>query len=159
MRRNAVCAVVLLTLVWIALNESLSVATIMAGVGMSVLCLVVGRFFLPFEKIKDIDFLKFMLYPIYLIGQVYLAGFEVMKLVVTGGKVEIVEVRTELGHDFLKVMLMQSITLTPGTIPLAVDGDKIKVLWFHKKNEVVDDMDERIKGALERKLQKMKRRA
>ena len=157
MRKNGVFSFLLLLLIWLVLNEDISLFTAGLGIIFSLACLWLGQVFLPFKKVSEVNFARFALYPIYLLGQIYLAGFNVMKLIVTGGTVEIVEVETHLDSEFLKVMLCHSITLTPGTIFLGIQEDKISVLWFHKKDEQVDDVRETIIGALERKLEKSRR--
>ena len=158
MKRNTVYFVLLFTILWIIMTESLSPWSILAGFAFSVLCVIFCYKMLPFEKIADINLWRLFLYSIYLIGQLYLAGLSAIRLVILGAKADIVEINTEIENDFLRVVLANSITITPGTLTLELQDDELTVLWLRKKTsggyEDHEDPDETIKGGLERMLRK-----
>ena len=97
------------------------------------------------------------MYPFYLIGQIYLAGFSAIKLILSQPKVDIVQVKTSVTNEFLKVILANSITLIPGTVSLDLKDETITVLWLREKTSGPEDLDnagELIKGDLEKMLLK-----
>ena len=147
--------IVLLTLVWVILCEKLSVLTVATGVVISAGCVRFCYKYLPLNIITGVNFLKLAAYPFYLIGQIYMSGFDSIKIVLTGAKVGIVEVRTKITNDFLKVVLVNSITLIPGSISLDLQDEIITILWLRGKTDDpqdVDAADKLLKSALERKL-------
>ena len=157
MNKNSIYLTILLTLAWVILNEKLSVSTVLTGVVISSGCIYFCRKYLPFSEITGVKFLRLALYPVYLIGQIYLAGFNAIKLILAGSKVDIVEVKTGIKNEFLRVILANSITLTPGTVSLELKDETIAVLWLRDKNSGQEDIDnagELIKGSMERMLLK-----
>ena len=150
--------VALLTFVWVILREDLSVATIISGIVISIICISYSWKFLPLRKMTQVNYLKLFLYFFYLIGQIYLSGFYVIKVILTGdAQAKIVEVDTTLTNDTLRVVLADSITLTPGSIMLDMTDAKITVLWLRNLNDTkqANNPGDSIKGHLEDKLLKM----
>jgi len=64
----------------------------------------------------------------------------------------IVECRTVLKNDVGKLALANSITLTPGTITLDVDGDKYFIHWIDVKDDSVDGASKNITEPFEKFL-------
>ena len=158
MSKNSILLIILLTLAWSVLNERQSVFTLLVGIVLSTACVYYCHKFLPLSTITGVNFLRLLMYPFYLIGQIYLAGFHAIKLILTGGKVSIVEIKTELSNDFLKVILVNSITLIPGTVSLGLNDETITVLWLRRKtNSSEDNAEDILKGNLEKKLLKAQR--
>ena len=135
MRRNIVYAFVFLMLIWIILMESVSWITLVSGAFISVVCLWFSLKFMPLKKISDVYFTKLFLYPFYLIGQIYIQGFLVIKMILTGVRVDIVEVHTKLKSDFLRAIFISSVTLTPGSVPLELNGEVVTVLNLNSKKD------------------------
>ena len=157
MNKNSIYIVIIFSIIWIILTESLAVWSVTTGVVISVICALFYNKLLVMEKIADVRFGRLAIYIVYLVGQIYLAGFAAIKLIVKGAKVDIVEVNTDIESDFLRVLLANSITLTPGTLTLELQDDMIIILWLRDKNhgfEDTEDYDETIKGGLERMLLK-----
>jgi len=155
LNKNSVLLIILLTLVWIILCEDFSAGTAAAGVAISAGAVYCCYRLLPLDAVTGVDFLKFSLYPFYLAGQIYLAAIAAVKIVLTGAKVEIVEIKTKIDNNFLRVILANSITLTPGTITLELKDGAITVLWLRGAGDAPGgDADELIKGKLERMLLK-----
>jgi len=140
------------------LREELSWAALITGIVISIFCIVYSGKFLPLKKIAHVSILKLFFYFFYLIGQIYVSGFYVIKVILTGkAHVDIVEVDTTLTNDTLRVLLADSITLTPGSVMLDMTDDKITVVWLRSLRDTrhVDNPGEFIKGHLEEKLLKM----
>lgn len=159
MNRHRIYDVIVLTLVWIILREYFSVFTVVAGIGVSIGCIWFYHKYIPLKEILKANYLKLFLYFLYLIGQVYYAGFFVIKVILTGGKVDIVDVKTKLTDETLRVMLADSITLTPGSILLDLKGDTLTLLWLREKSDMRDKSvaDNVLKGGLEDQLLKVQK--
>ena len=72
---------------------------------------------------------RFLQYTPWLVYEVIVANFHVLNLVLRPGRIQpqIVRFKTGLTSDLAKITLANSITLTPGTITMDVDGDEFYV--------------------------------
>ena len=124
-----------LSIIWMILSEDVSWRGLAIGLLVSMFCMHFSAKFLPFEEVYDINFYKLATYPFYLLWQIILSGFHVAKLVLTNqAKSGIVFLPTRLESETLRVMLMYSMALTPGTIPFKIEEDTMITLWLrHKK--------------------------
>jgi len=138
--------------------ENFNPITLVIGVILSWACLAYSNKFLPFKRIEKVNFFKLATYPFYLIGQIYASGLYVIKIIFTGERVDIVEVKTKLKAETLRVILADSITLTPGSVLLDLHDDVLKLVWLRPKTEldpeVTQDAEERLKNKLENQLLK-----
>jgi len=138
--------------------ENSSPFIIAIGLVFSWACLAYSNKFIPFKKIDRVNFLKLITYPFYLIGQIYSAGFYVIKIIFTGERVDIVEIKTKLQSESLRVLLADSITLTPGSILLDLKDDKLTLVWLRPKTDPdpkdTTNADEQLKNKLENQILK-----
>ncbi len=73
-------------------------------------------------------------YFLVLLFKIYAASFKMVFDVIKGDiNPRIVHFRTRLKSDLAKVILANSITLTPGTITLDLDEDHLVVHWLNAK--------------------------
>jgi len=145
-----------LTAIWVLLMEELSWQTIAIGMLVSMLALHFCGKFLPYEEIKNINFFKLITYPFYLVGQIYVAGFSVMRIIFKGSVIGIVTIKTNLKEEPLRIILADSITLTPGSILLELENQDLTLLWVRDKYTPGDSetASKMLKSGLERKLAK-----
>ena len=155
-KKSGIYATIALTFLWVLLREEFSVSTVIIGFIVSAACMFYSQKYLPLEKIADVNFFKLIFYPIYLLGQIYWAGFYVIKIILTGAKIDIVEIDTKIKSNTLRVILADSITLTPGSILLDLTDDKITLVWLRPKNSPVpcEGDGDKIKGHMEKTLLK-----
>lgn len=148
--------IAMLTFVWVILSEGFSVLIVASGVLISIGCIYFTGQFLPFKGLSGVNFLRLITYPFYLIMQIYLGGFDVIRMVFMGANATIVEVKTSVDNEFLRVLLGNSISLTPGTISMDLKDETFTVLWLKSKDKPLDfeNADELIKGGMERRLLK-----
>ena len=129
---------------WLALSSKLDVPELITG---AVVCLIVSFFGvrvysnlgLPPLSVKRILF--FLVYIIMLFWEIIKANFDVAYRVVHPKmpiKPGIVVIKTRLKSDIAKMILANSITLTPGTFTLDVIGDKLLIHWINVKAEDID---------------------
>jgi len=127
----------------------------------SVVCLIVCLFAshiyskldLPPLSIKRISF--FLMYVIVLFWEIIKANFDVAyrilhpKIPIKPG---IVVIKTTLKSDIAKMILANSITLTPGTFTLDVIGDELLIHWINVKAEGIDEATKMIGQRFEKYL-------
>ena len=157
MSKNTFHTIIVLTLVWITLIEDFSIGTAATGIAISTISVYIYSRFLPFPKIENIIVFRFIIYLFYLFGQVFVCGFTAIKLILTGADVDIVEIKTNVSNGFLRSILANSFTLTPGSVSLELKDDKISLLWLKGKNDSHQDAVEAaelLKVKLEKKLLK-----
>ena len=163
MSKNVLYSIATLSLIWIVLREGVTLWTVTTGIAISTGCVYFCHRLLPLPKTAPVYPFRLIAYLFYLLGQVYIAGFSAIGIVLADAHVEIVEVKTKITNRFLRTILVNSITLVPGSVSLDLQDDAITVLWLQKKSEAFsnrgdgEDADERIKGKLERLLLKMQK--
>jgi multicomponent Na+:H+ antiporter subunit E len=155
--KNTLFIIILLTIVWIILNERLTILTAVAGIVISVCCVGFCNWLLPFPELKTIKLFRLALYPFYLIGQMYLAAFNSIEMILKGADVVVIDIKTKISNHFLQTILANSITLTPCSISLDLKDDTITVIWLKGKTKASKDSKneaEPIKDKLEKMLLK-----
>ncbi len=97
-----------------------------------------------------------LLYLIILIWKVYIASFDVAYRVITmkinPGEIR---VRTRLRSELARVLLANSITITPGTLTIDLKDDYLYVHWLESKGTSTLYAGELIKGSFERLLRRI----
>jgi multicomponent Na+:H+ antiporter subunit E len=133
-----------LALFWILLSGKLDAFHLTLG---AVSCLLVSLVShdLLFENIRSgkkfATFFRFCAYVPWLMWQIVLANLHVAWLVLSPKGIDprVTRVKSKLKTDFAKVTFGNSITLTPGTITMDIEGDTFYVHSLSKK--VADDLD------------------
>ena len=156
MGKHTFFVVLALTILWMILAEEISWRILAIGLFVSLGSVHFSSKYLALSEIANVNFTKLITYPFFLMGQIYLAGFNVIKLIFTGARVDVVTVQCKLKNDVLRIMLMESITLTPGTIFLDLKEEFAAVLWMRNENTPLDHdaTDEIILGSIEERLLK-----
>jgi len=143
---------------WLALSSKFDLSELVTG---GVVCLIVSffatrtyaRLGLPPIGIKRI--LCSLLYAIVLFWEVVTANFDVAYRVLHPRmpiRPGIVVIKTSLKSDIAKLILANSITLTPGTFTLDVIGDELLVHWINVKSEDIDEATRMIGRRFEKYL-------
>ena len=132
-------------LVWLGLTSSLRLQEVLVGVAIcAVLSLWLGeqysRLGLPALGVKRLLFL--LAYLVVLAFEILRANLDVAYRVIHPAmpiRPGVVVIRTGLTSDIAKMILANSITLTPGTFTLDVVGDRLLIHWINVRT---DDMEE-----------------
>jgi len=143
--KGFVWLLVITFVLWLALSSKLDLPELITG---GVVCLIVSLFGthiyaklgLPPVSIKRILF--FLVYIIVLFWEIIKANFDVAYRVLHPRmpiKPGIMVIKTSLESDIGKLILANSITLTPGTFTLDVIGDKLLIHWINVKAEDIDE--------------------
>ena len=158
MNKNSVYVIVLLTLIWVILREDISVLSVITGIAISVLCVFFCSKFIPVPKSSNINILRLTLYLLFLLKEIYKAGFWAIKVILTGSRIEIMEMKTVIKNQFSRTALANSITIVPGSISLDLKDDTITVLWLAEKGwdrQQTKDAAGLIIGKMEKMLSKV----
>ena len=130
----------LLTLLWIVFNGRFTVEVLLFGLAISgVICFFLVRFFgYSFRKeLRAVRLLPdIMLYILILLVEIIKANFTVMKLILfKAHEIEpvVVHFHIDLKSRYAKVLLANSITLTPGTITSSMHDNEYYVHCLDKK--------------------------
>lgn len=134
---------VLLLGVWILLTLPLDIQNVVLGVIVAfIVVLIFGKWF-PKVKLK-----KFTPYRIFwalyyiphFLYYMFMSNLDVMYRVLHPArpiKPGIVKVKTRLKTPFARMLLCNSITLTPGTLTIDIIGEDIYVHWINVKSDDV----------------------
>jgi multicomponent Na+:H+ antiporter subunit E len=131
--------------IWLALTTTFQWQELSVGILIS---LVLASFLnknylklgLPPLSIKRIIF--FILYIFVLFIEIIKANFDVAYRVIHPKmpiKPGIIIIKTELKQDIAKMILANSITLTPGTFTLDIKGDELLIHWIYVRSEKIDE--------------------
>jgi multicomponent Na+:H+ antiporter subunit E len=135
----------LLMLIWLALTSSFHWQELAVGILISlVLSLILHRNYqvlgLPPLSLKRVAFA--VIYIVVLFREIILANIDVAyriihpKMPIRPG---IVMIKTTLKQDFAKLILANSITLTPGTFTLDIHDDTLLVHWINVRSEETEE--------------------
>ena len=152
---------ILLFIIWIALTSSFNWQELSTGIIISlVLSLFLYRRYsdlgLPPLEGRRVAF--FFIYLLVLFKEIIKANLDVAyrilhpKMPIKPG---IVIIKTELKQDLAKMILANSITLTPGTFTLDILGDNLLIHWINVKTEDVDEATKIIGEKFEKYLRKI----
>lgn len=126
-------------LLWIVFNGNITLEIILFGLGIAGLMYGFICKFMNYSVKKDIRFLKrfFLLlqYVRILIVEIIKSNFTAMRLLFSSrNEIEpaIIRFRTSLKSKTARVLLANSITLTPGTITVSLDEDEYVVHCLDK---------------------------
>ena len=150
--------IIICAVVWVILNENLSLATIMAGGALGLLSVLITDHLLLLTDYKSTYQLQptvMIKYVLYLIYQIYFSGFTTIIKIISG-KISpgIVEIETELDNDLYISILANSITLTPGTVTIDKKGRNLIILWLNCVTKDSEKAGKIIKGNFEKILLK-----
>jgi len=150
-----------LYLIWLVFTASLEPFSLITGFFGSVVIAALSydvfiarhqanlRFFLPRPFFL-------LLYLGFVIISLYISSIRVLFAVITGKiSPSIVHFKTRLRSDLARMVLANSITLTPGTITLDVNDDHLIVHWLLCTTKHGKAAGETIKGTFERMLQRV----
>ena len=126
-------------LVWVIFNGRLTVEIALFGVAVSGAVFAFICKFLDYSLRKELNFYKkvpaFLQYLYYLVKEIIAANIAVSRMILTRKEQMepvIVHVHTDLKSETARVILANSITLTPGTITVSLTDDDLLVHCLDK---------------------------
>ncbi len=141
--KNFIYLFIFLITIWLALTTTFQWQELSVGILIS---LVLASFLnknylklgLPPLSIKRIIF--FIIFVLFI--EIIKANFDVAYRVIHPKmpiKPGIIIIKTELKQDIAKMILANSITLTPGTFTLDIKGDALLIHWIYVRSEKIDE--------------------
>ena len=158
--KQLACFIIVL-LIWIALTWSLHWEDLLAGAFFSLLIsLFVSKMYPEHLEatLEPVRWLWFILYLPYFFYYCIKANLDVAYRVLhpdTPIRPGFIKVRTTLQSDMAKTMLANSITLTPGTLTVDIDGQDLYIHWINVQGEGVEEHTRCIVYRFERILQRI----
>ncbi len=130
---------VLFFLLWIVFNGQITIEIVLFGVGISAALYWFICKFMDYSLERELAYLKksgyLIQYLYHIVKEIVKANFATIKLTCSAGRVvepTIVVFNIPFKTDTARFLLANSITLTPGTITVAVEGDKFIVHCLDK---------------------------
>jgi len=121
-------------LAWIIFNGNITLEIVIFGVAVSTAMFAFMCKFMDYSFKKELNVYKksgyFFAYVVLLFCEIVKANIAIIPRILTvEEEMEpvIVKFRTSLKSDFTRMLLANSITLTPGTITVALDGDEYTI--------------------------------
>ncbi len=151
-------AVIALFLLWIVLTSTVFWQELLAGLVFSIIIAAISYSMFNEKGLGNLSprrVLYAMAYIPFFLWEVIKANFDVAYRVVHPDmpiRPGIVEIRTEMKSDIGKLGLANSITLTPGTLTMDVDGDRMFIHWINVETEDVEEASMIIGRKFERYL-------
>ena len=125
---------VLFFLAWIIFNGNITLEIVLFGVAVSTAVFVFMCKFMGHTLQKEAAIYKksiwFLVYVVILLREIIKANLAIIpKILTVEEEMEpcLVKFKTSLRSDFTKMLLANSITLTPGTITVALEGDEYTI--------------------------------
>jgi len=156
--RNFLYLFVILVIIWLILTGTFHWQEISIGILISlIMSIFLSKRYeylgLPPLSVKRIIF--FIAYIFVLLVEITKANFDVAYRVLHPKmpiKPGIVVIKTSLKQDIAKLILANSITLTPGTFTLDIKGDKMLIHWINVRYQDVDNSSKMIGAKFEKYL-------
>jgi len=143
--KNFIYIFVILMSVWMALTLSLEKEELITGIIVSLILSVASyRSFhiIGFPKVTFKKVFFVCIYIIILFKEIIIANLDVAYRVIHPKipiKPGIIIIKTGLKQDLAKLILANSITLTPGTFVLDIEDDRLLIHWINVKTENTDE--------------------
>lgn len=148
-----------LLLIWLVANDSLARDVVVVGVLVAgVLAWLFARFAVVYADINWTPrvLLHVVLYLGVFLWELILANLNVLRLVLSP-RIDIhpgiVEIRTKLKSPLGRLVLANSITLTPGTLVVDIRGDSLFIHWINVSSKDPEAATREIAGKFERYLE------
>lgn len=146
-----------LFIIYILLAGFVVQEVILGAVVSLVLTLIITKYVeYDLDVMFPVRLVKFLfVYMFVFIWQLLLSNIDVARRVLSPTiplNPGIVKVKTKIKGDFGKLTLANSITLTPGTLSIDVDGDELFVHTVNVKGETKEEIENNIKEPFEKIL-------
>ena len=152
---------ILCLIFWLLLTFKVTVPNMIVGIIASVLCaLFFGRFFITnvYKLLQPRRYFWFVIYLIVFIWECVKANLDVAYRVLHPAmpiRPGIVKVKTTLKSNLAKMLLANSITMTPGTISVDIIDDYLFIHWIYVRSEDPEVYTEMIIGAFEKYIKRI----
>lgn len=151
----------MLLVFWVLLNGSIALSTLAIGVivaGAIVLFFSGSLSFLSGHRLTPAALIATVLYIGYFLKELVKANLQMARIVLSPAlpiNPAIVKVRTRLTNPVGRLLLANSITLTPGTLSVEIKGEYLYIHWVDAKTTDIEDATQEIVAGFEKYLEVM----
>jgi multicomponent Na+:H+ antiporter subunit E len=151
----------LLTIIWIAANSSLAAESILTGALISAaLAYIFARQSAVWQSLRlsPQRLYHFVLYTGAFIVEMVKANINMLRYVYSRRidiKPGVVEIKTRLKSPIGRLALANSIALTPGSLVLDIEGDRMFIHWLDVPTNDTEEASRLIAGPFEDHLEKV----
>lgn len=141
---------------WLLLTSKFSVENLVVGAAVSlIVSLLFAKYFFKNggKFMQPVRYFWFLVFLLIIIWECIKANFDVAYRVLHPAmpiKPGIVKIKLNLKSDFARIMLANSITMTPGTISVDIVGDELFVHWIYVSSEDPEKYRQKIVGRFEK---------
>jgi multicomponent Na+:H+ antiporter subunit E len=146
---------------WLLLTFEFTVPNIIVGTVSSIICsLFFGKVFVTnvYKLLQPQRYFWFIIYLFVFIWECIKANLDVAYRVLHPAmpiRPGIVKVKTTLKSDMAKMLLANSITMTPGTISVDIIDDNLYIHWIYIRSEDPEVYTGIITGAFEKYIKRI----
>ena len=146
---------------WLMLTFEFTISNLIVGAVASLITSVIfTRFFVKnvYKLIQPKRYFWFLVYLVVFIWECIKANIDVAYRVLHPAmpiRPGIVKVKTTLKSDLAKMLLANSITMTPGTITVYIIDDYLYIHWIYIKSEDPEVYTKIITGAFEKYIKRI----
>ena len=150
---------VILFVFWLIINSRCDADVLITGAIAALLVWLFAIFFTEWSVKREIRAIRMLphliAYMFFLVIEIFKANMEVLKVILMKKPEPVIRViHTPLKSRTARVLLANSITLTPGTVTVKMEGDEITVHALTQ--EIADGLTD---FSLEKRLMKMEEKA
>ena len=148
-------------LFWLLLTLSINFSNIIVGLTAALITtLVFGKYFVTHASklLQPQRYFWLLVYLIIFIWECLKANIEVAYRVLHPAmpiKPGIVKVKLNVKNDFARMMLANSITMTPGTISVDIVDDYIFIHWIYVSSDDPAEYSQKVSGRFEHYIKKI----
>ena len=159
--KNIFVSFLILFIFWILINNSFDALNLGIGAGLALArSLLFCRSCDVFSKIRltPKSLLYTFVYLLVFLGELIKSNLDVARRVLTPSlpiNPGIVEVKTKLTSRMGRMILANSITLTPGTLTVDVKDDRLFIHWIDVKSEDIEEATNQIVRKFEKYLEEI----
>lgn len=146
---------------WLILTWTLYLPSVVIGLVISIIVAIIFGGYFSYHPIKILQPHRLF----WLIIYIFIFGWECLKANIDVAyrvihperplKPGIVTIKTKLKTDLAKAMLANSITMTPGTMSVDIDGDTLYIHWIWIRDRNEEKASKIIAGPFENYLAKI----
>jgi len=157
--KNLFISVLLLLGIWLLLNASLSPVVVVSGLAAALLIAVFFSVRHPVFKDMKLNpkaLIYFLIYIFVFTFELLKANFDVARRVLSPSlpiNPGIVEVKTRLKSKIGRLVLANSITLTPGTLTVDIKEDSLFIHWIDVASTDIEGATKKIVEGFEKYLE------
>jgi multicomponent Na+:H+ antiporter subunit E len=146
---------------WLLLTFEFTIPNLIVGAVSSIICaLFFGRIFVTnvYKLLQPRRYFWFIIYLFVFIWECLKANIDVAYRVLHPAmpiRPGIVKVKTTLKSDMAKMLLANSITMTPGTISVDIIDDNLYIHWIYIRSEDPEIYTPIITGAFEKYIKRI----